>query len=54
MAMDSVPATRRRGRRNGNTRTTQGTTAMEGAMAMDGALGSEKGANWDDIVAEAV
>jgi hypothetical protein len=28
--------------------------AMEGATAMDGALGAENGANWGDIIAEAV
>jgi hypothetical protein len=27
---------------------------MEGTTAMDGALGAENGANWGDIIAEAV
>ncbi len=46
--------TRRRGRHAGNVMAKYGTVGMDGAMTMDGALGAKNGANWGDIIAEAV
>ncbi len=32
----------------------EGTMGMENTMAMDGVLGAKNGANWGDIIVEAV
>jgi hypothetical protein len=42
------------GRHDGNATATEGTMGMEGATAMGGALVMKNGANWGDIIAEAV
>ena len=54
MAIGGATATQWCGRRTCNAMATCGTTEIEGAMAMDGALGAENGANWGNIIAEAV
>ena len=51
--MDSARATTIKGA-TGNVMATKGTMGMEGSTAMDGALGAKNGANWGDIIAEAV
>ncbi len=54
MEFEGATATRGCGRHDGNTTATKGTLGMECSTAMDGVLEMENGANWDDIIAEAM